>query len=88
MRGRTDKISRDRAASPLWSCGGRHNLFHGDKYKWSLRSTAINVTKKVALYNFFSTASVLAKSDKPATSKPRMYPWCVTVASLTHYAGS
>ena len=33
------------------------NLFRGDKYKWSLRLTAINVTNKIALYNFLSTFS-------------------------------
>lgn len=36
---------------------GDDNLFRGDKYKWSLRFTAINVTNKVALYNFLSTFS-------------------------------
>jgi hypothetical protein len=36
---------------------GDDNLFHGDHYKWSLRLTAINVTNKVALYNFLSTFS-------------------------------
>lgn len=36
---------------------GDDNLFHSDKYKWSLRLTAINVTNKVALYNFLSTFS-------------------------------
>jgi hypothetical protein len=36
---------------------GQDNLFHGDRYKWSLRVTAINVTNKVALYNFLSTFS-------------------------------
>src|ERR1700730_6511499 len=36
---------------------GHDNLFHGDKYKWSLQLTAINVTNKVALYNFLSTFS-------------------------------
>ena len=36
---------------------GDDNLFHGDRYKWSLRVTAINVTNKVALYNFLSTFS-------------------------------
>ena len=36
---------------------GDDDLFHGDKYKWSLRLTAINVTNKVALYNFLSTFS-------------------------------
>ena len=36
---------------------GDDNLFRGDKYRWSLRLTAINVTNKVALYNFLSTFS-------------------------------
>jgi hypothetical protein len=36
---------------------GHDNLFHGDRYKWSLRFTAINITNKVALYNFLSTFS-------------------------------
>jgi hypothetical protein len=36
---------------------GDDNLFHGDRFKWSGRVTAINVTNKVALYNFLSTFS-------------------------------
>jgi hypothetical protein len=36
---------------------GDDNLFHGDRYLWSLRITAINVANKVALYNFLSTFS-------------------------------
>lgn len=36
---------------------GDDNLFRGDKYKWSLTLTAINITNKVALYNFLSTFS-------------------------------
>ncbi len=36
---------------------GHDNLFHGDKYKVSLQFTAINVTNRVALYNFLSTFS-------------------------------
>jgi hypothetical protein len=36
---------------------GEDNLFHGDRYKWSLRLTAINITNKEALYNFISTFS-------------------------------
>ena len=36
---------------------GDDNLFGGDKYKWSLRMTAINLTNRVALYNFLSTFS-------------------------------
>jgi hypothetical protein len=33
------------------------NLFRSDRYKWSLGFTAINLTNKVALYNFLSTFS-------------------------------
>jgi hypothetical protein len=36
---------------------GHDNLFHGDRYKWSLRFTAVNLTNKEALYNFLSTFS-------------------------------
>ncbi len=36
---------------------GHDNLFHGDKYRWSLRLTMINVANKEALYNFLSTFS-------------------------------
>jgi outer membrane receptor protein involved in Fe transport len=34
---------------------GDDNLFRGDKYKWSLQLTAINLTNQRALYNFLST---------------------------------
>jgi Carboxypeptidase regulatory-like domain len=34
---------------------GDDNLFHGDHYRWSLQLTAINVTNKIALYNFLSS---------------------------------
>jgi len=36
---------------------GEDNLFNGDRYKWSLRFTVINLTDKEALYNFISTFS-------------------------------
>jgi hypothetical protein len=36
---------------------GDDNLFMGDRYKWSLQFTAINLTNKYALYNFLSTFS-------------------------------
>jgi len=36
---------------------GQDNLFHGDRYKWNLRFTVVNLTNKVALYNFLSTFS-------------------------------
>ena len=36
---------------------GDDNLFRSDRYKWSLRLTGVNLTNKVALYNFLSTFS-------------------------------
>jgi hypothetical protein len=36
---------------------GQDNLFDGDKYKWSLRLTGVNILNKYALYNFLSTFS-------------------------------
>lgn len=36
---------------------GDDNLLRGDRYRWSVRLSAINVTNKKALYNFFSTFS-------------------------------
>ncbi len=36
---------------------GEDNLFNGDRHKWSLRFTVINLTDKTALYNFLSTFS-------------------------------
>jgi len=36
---------------------GDDNVFRGDKYKWSLRFTVINLTNKTAAYNFLSTFS-------------------------------
>ncbi|MDR3747294.1 MAG: TonB-dependent receptor [Acidobacteriota bacterium] len=36
---------------------GNDNLFMGDKYKWSLQFTAINLTNQYSLYNFLSTFS-------------------------------
>ena len=36
---------------------GDDNLFRSDRYKWSLRLTAINIANKTALYNFLSTFS-------------------------------
>ena len=36
---------------------GHDNLFHGDRYKWSARLTAINIGNKDAVYNFLSTFS-------------------------------
>jgi hypothetical protein len=34
---------------------GHDNIFHGDRYKWSLQLSAINITNKTALYNYLST---------------------------------
>jgi hypothetical protein len=36
---------------------GDDNLFKGDRYRWSLQLTAINITNNYALYNFLSTFS-------------------------------
>jgi hypothetical protein len=36
---------------------GDDNLFHGDRYKWSARFEAVNITNEYALYNFLSTFS-------------------------------
>jgi hypothetical protein len=36
---------------------GDDNLFKGDRYKWSLTLTAVNVTNRTAVYNFLSTFS-------------------------------
>ena len=36
---------------------GDDDLFHGDRFKWSARVEVINLTNKVALYNFLSTFS-------------------------------
>ncbi len=36
---------------------GHDNIFRGDRYRWSLRFTVINLTNKEALYNFLSTFS-------------------------------
>jgi Carboxypeptidase regulatory-like domain/TonB-dependent Receptor Plug Domain len=36
---------------------GDDDLFHNDRYKWSLRLTAVNLTNKTAIYNFLSTFS-------------------------------
>ncbi|MEY2614756.1 MAG: hypothetical protein QOH78_529, partial [Verrucomicrobiota bacterium] len=36
---------------------GEDNVFNGDKYRWSLRLTGVNIANKTALYNFLSTFS-------------------------------
>jgi len=36
---------------------GEDNLFRGDRYRWSLRFTVINLANKTALYNYLSTFS-------------------------------
>jgi len=36
---------------------GHDNIFHGEKRKWSLRLSVVNLTNKDALYNFLSTFS-------------------------------
>jgi hypothetical protein len=36
---------------------GDDNLFRGDRYRWSLRVEAVNITNNYVLYNFLSTFS-------------------------------
>ena len=36
---------------------GEDNIFNGDRYRWSLRLTGVNIANKYALYNFLSTFS-------------------------------
>ncbi len=36
---------------------GDDNIFRGDKYRWSIQLTGINIANKYALYNFLSTFS-------------------------------
>jgi hypothetical protein len=36
---------------------GHDNLFHGDRYRWSLQLSMINIANKTTLYNFLSTFS-------------------------------
>ena len=36
---------------------GEDNLFHTEKYRWSLRLSGVNLANKYALYNFLSTFS-------------------------------
>ena len=36
---------------------GHDDLFHGDRYKWSLQFTVINIANNYVLYNFLSTFS-------------------------------
>jgi hypothetical protein len=56
--GNNDKNPQRIDARSLFDASiGQENLFKGDRYKWSLRLTAINITNKYALYNFLSTFS-------------------------------
>jgi hypothetical protein len=48
---------RDSARNLFDIAVGQDDLFHGDRYKWSLRFTVINLANKTALYNYFSTFS-------------------------------
>ncbi len=36
---------------------GTNNLFHSDKWHWTARFSVLNLTNKVAMYNFLSTCS-------------------------------
>ena len=49
--------SRIKSRNLLDAAIGHDNLFRGEHYRWSLRFTVVNLTNKVALYNFLSTFS-------------------------------
>lgn len=49
--------SRVKARSLFDASVGDDNVFGGEKYKWSLRLTGVNLANKTALYNFLSTFS-------------------------------
>ena len=56
--GDNDKNPQRIASRSLFDASvGDDNLFRGDKYKWSLRFTGVNLANKYALYNFLSTFS-------------------------------
>jgi len=48
---------RDKARNLFDVAAGHDNVFHGDRYRWSVRFTVINVDNKKVLYNYFSTFS-------------------------------
>lgn len=54
---RNPGMSRIRRRSLFDLAVGDDDLFHGDRYKWGLQLTVINLTNKTALYNFLSTFS-------------------------------
>ncbi|MBV8847693.1 MAG: TonB-dependent receptor [Bryobacterales bacterium] len=46
------------ASRNLFDLGfGHDNLFHGDRYKWAIRLSVVNLTNQYAVYNFLSTFS-------------------------------
>ncbi len=49
--------SRVRARSLFDASVGDDNVLGGEKYRWSLRLTGVNLANKTALYNFLSTFS-------------------------------
>jgi hypothetical protein len=55
-------------------------LFHGDRYKWSLRFTVINLTSKEALFNFLSTFS----GTHFVTPRSERWNWVSTFDRFAH----
>ena len=56
--GNNDKNPQRIAPRNLFDASiGEDNIFRGDRYRWSLRLTGVNITNKYALYNFLSTFS-------------------------------
>jgi len=44
-------------------------MVHGDKYKWSLRFITVNLTNKVALYNFLLRSGDALRSPRSYTAQ-------------------
>ena len=56
--GNNDKNPQRIAPRNLFDASiGEDNIFRGDRYRWSLRLTGVNIANKYALYNFLSTFS-------------------------------
>ena len=56
--GNNDKNPQRIAPRNLFDASiGEDNIFKGDRYRWSMRLTGVNIANKYALYNFLSTFS-------------------------------
>ena len=48
---------------------GTDNLFHTERVRWTLRLEAFNITNKLAVYNFLSTAPGHTSSSPGHTAR-------------------